>query len=85
MFYLKGKIMNAEDDMKHAQECNDLYDKVQQILDDKTIGDIIQVISYTLAEIAVENGVPKNEFVAHVVDMFDRAYEYQTESLGKGH
>lgn len=61
---------------------SELYLDLVSLTENQTLGAVIHVAMYMLAEIAYETGIPKREFVAFVVEQFDNAYTFL--SLEKG-
>jgi enoyl-[acyl-carrier-protein] reductase (NADH) len=72
MFYLKGKKMNEED-------MSDLYDRLQDEFDGEQVDEIMHAVAYSFAEMVDDLEIPKREFIARFVEVFDSAYAYITK------
>jgi hypothetical protein len=54
----------------------EFYQDLLKLFDDKTIGSIMHVITYALAEVATENDIPRRQFIAHFVERFDKSFDF---------
>ena len=68
--------MSKEEKDFDLDDATDLYDRIQDDIDNEQVDEIMHAFAYSLAEIVVELNIPKREFLAHFVELFDSAQEY---------
>jgi Ca2+-binding EF-hand superfamily protein len=74
-----------EDEQKEMEEFQDFYRDIQEVIEDKQIGKMLSIFAYVLAEIVVDNNIPKNDFISELVNEFDSAHEYLKARKPKEH
>ena len=69
------------------KEFDKKYEQLEDVIDGCQIQEIVHLFAYILAEIAVENNLPKRDYISFFVECFDSAYVHnlEAEKQQKGH
>ena len=60
----------------NEEDMSDLYDRLQDEFDGEQVDEIMHAVAYSFAEMVDDLEIPKREFLAHFVELFDSAQEY---------
>ena len=67
-----------------VNDATDLYDRIQNEIDNEQVDEIMHAFSYSLAQIVADLEIPKKAFLAHFVELFDSACKYINKPNSSG-